>query len=91
MPLLCGTGARSLGAVAFRDLRPARLWCSRLAALLDGCYPHRPNGCLVNWYGPSHHIGPHRDDTRQLVPVRLWAVSGAFLSRHVLQLAATKL
>ena len=25
------------------------------------------NMCLVNWYGPDHYIGPHSDDTRQLV------------------------
>lgn len=26
------------------------------------------NMCLCNWYGPDHYIGPHSDDTRQLVP-----------------------
>ena len=26
------------------------------------------NMCLCNWYEPEHYIGPHSDDTRQLVP-----------------------
>jgi alkylated DNA repair dioxygenase AlkB len=26
------------------------------------------NMCLCNWYNPDHYIGPHSDDTRQLVP-----------------------
>ena len=25
------------------------------------------NMCLCNWYEPHHYIGPHSDDTRQLV------------------------
>ena len=25
------------------------------------------NMCLCNWYAPDHYIGPHADDTRQLV------------------------
>jgi alkylated DNA repair dioxygenase AlkB len=29
----------------------------------------RLNGLLLNWYeGPGHYIGPHHDDTRDMIP-----------------------
>jgi uncharacterized membrane protein YgcG len=38
--------------------------------------PPAPNGVLVNWYGPSHSIGLHRDDTRELLPhAPIWSLS----------------
>ncbi|GAB5368958.1 hypothetical protein AAMO2058_001364100 [Amorphochlora amoebiformis] len=33
---------------------------------LVGCFPFRM--ALVNWYSPEHYLGPHHDDTKQLVP-----------------------
>jgi alkylated DNA repair dioxygenase AlkB len=48
--------------------------------------PNHPlfNMCLCNWYEPSHYIGPHSDDTRQLYPDSpiasvSWGVSRRFV------------
>lgn len=30
-----------------------------------GCYPHRPEACLVNWYGPGTRMGLHQDRDEQ--------------------------
>ena len=44
---------------------------SRLQETLNGLTQCRDalqfNMCLCNWYEPHHYIGPHSDDTRQLV------------------------
>jgi len=42
--------------------------------------PGEFNMCLCNWYEPHHYIGPHSDDTRQLIIASLsWGSPRTFV------------
>lgn len=48
---------------------PAPLLLRRYLNWIREYLDDRLNGLLVNWYdGPSHYIGPHSDETEQLIP-----------------------
>ena len=41
---------------------------NQINVICEGIGDFKFNMCLCNWYEPHHYIGPHSDDTRQLVP-----------------------
>jgi alkylated DNA repair dioxygenase AlkB len=63
-----GTAYTYSGAEA-AAIAPTPLVASMMEALNDLVdHRYKFNMCLCNWYAPEHYIGPHSDDTRQLVP-----------------------
>jgi len=56
-------GAKSEALPIANELTPFLEWATKN---ID----HRLNGLLLNWYDgqKKHYIGPHRDDTRDLLP-----------------------